>query len=213
MQRTRCRPGARTPAGVAALFLISLSAGAWPQGVSLFPPPGSEGTGEKELKALAAAYPDRISKTEQRHGDWAVQVDGQWFSWAHGRILPGAQSAVWEAYSRYRFYPYSLEWLPPLPKLDDETAARLAKALDDMRLKPPRRSDAFLDTLFDAGSRARTESHIATIDFLGFSVRVHERIAGPLQAVASEIQAKAKVDAEVALFLRGLSEIDGFNYR
>ncbi len=205
--------GTGSVAGLSALLLFLASVCAWTQGVSLFPPPGAEGTGERELKALAAAYPDRISKMEQRQGDWAVQVDGQWFAWAHGRILPESRSAAWETYSRYRFYPYSLEWLPPLPKLDDETAARLSKILQDMRVKPPRRSDAFLDSLFDAGSRARTESRITTVDFLGFSVRVHERIAAPLQAVVSEIQARAKVDPDVTLFLRGLSEIDGFNYR
>ena len=198
---------------MAALLLVWLACAAEGQGVNLFPPPRSEGTGERELTALAAAYPDRITDVVQQRGDWAMLVDGEWFFWAHGRILPESESSGWERYSRYRFYPYPLEWLPPLPQLDNETASRLKKAVEESHLKPPKRSESFLERLYAAGSRKETESRIVTVDFLGFPVHVHSRIGEALTTVAREITAASKVDHDVTLFLRGLSEVDGFNYR
>lgn len=200
-------------AAFCSALLLWRCAGAWSQGPALFPPTGPESTGEKELAALAQAYPDRVSRPEQRDGDWAVQVDGEWFSWAHGRILPEPQRADWEKYSRFRFYPYPVGVLPPVPKLDDEAAARLKKLLAESRINPPRRSETFLERLYKAGTHAETEGQIQTVDFLGFSVRVHTRITAPLAAVARELEGVSKVDPEVTAFLRGLSEIDGYNYR
>jgi hypothetical protein len=183
------------------------------QGVNLFPPPGEESTGERELAALAAAYPDRISRAAERDGDWAVEMDGRWFFWAHGRILPEAERGQWERYARFRFYTYPLGGLPPLPSLDPPSAARLKKALADARLRPPRRSEDFLDRLLGAGSRRQTESRIVTVDFLGFPVKVHARIADALRGVAAQCDELRRTDREAAAFLAGLSEIDGFNYR
>ena len=195
------------------LFLVVLAGNAPAQGVNLFPGPGTEGTGESELKALAAAYPDRISAAEQHDGDWAVQVDGEWFFWAHGRILPAAELGNWQQYARYRFYPYPLGGLPPLPQLDADTAARLKKVLEESRVRPPRRSEAFLERLFRAGSHAETLQRIVSTDFLGFHVQVHRRIAAALQDVAAECEAARRSDPQTAAFFAGLAEIDGFNYR
>ena len=56
---------------------------------------------EKIMKTLSAAYPDRISPAEFRkisadqspdeeeQGDWAFRINGRWFYYAEGRILPG----------------------------------------------------------------------------------------------------------------------------
>ncbi len=165
------------------------------------------------MKALAAAYPDRISGVELKDADWAVQVDGEWFYWAHGRIVPEALRASWENYGRFRFYPYTPGIMPPVPQLDEQAAARLKKVLADARLHPPRRSEAFLERLFQAGSDAETERQIVTIEFLGHSVRVHQRIAPALEAVGAEIRQVSRSDPQAAAFLSGISEIDGFNYR
>jgi D-alanyl-D-alanine carboxypeptidase len=195
-------------------FLVSglPAAKAGAQGVAVFPPQ-PESSGETELRALAAAYPDRISDVEQRDGDWALQVDGEWFSWAHGRLLPEARRADWEEYSRFRFYPYLPGDLPPLPVLDDAATARLKEALEDAQRRPPRRSEEFLELLYKAGSHAATVHQVTTVDFLGFQVQVHARIAVPLKAAAREIETAARADPRVAAFLRGLWKIDGFNYR
>jgi hypothetical protein len=198
---------------IGALASIGLGVRAWTQGVNVFPPPGAESTGEREMKALAEAYPDRISQVAQRDGDWAVDVQGEWFSWAHGRILPDSKRSGWERYARFRFYPYPLGGLPPLPQLDAQTAARLKQALAEARVHPPRRSESFLGRLYQAATRRQTESQIVTVSFLGFPVRVHRRIAGPLSRVAAECATLRLTHPEVAAFLRGVTQIDGFNYR
>jgi hypothetical protein len=197
----------------AALPLILLTARAAGQGVGIFPAPAAASTGQNELQALAAAYPDRISGAQARDGDWALQMDDEWFFWAHGRLLPEAERGHWERYAPFRFYTYPLGDLPPVPNLDDESAARLTKLLETARAHPPRRSEAFLEHLFGAGSRAETLKRIVRVSFLGFSVQVHERIAGPLQEVARECDALRASDPQAAAFFAGLAEIDGFNYR
>ncbi len=206
------RPLAGLTASLAAV-LVLVSAGSWAQGAAIFPAPGSESTGQHEMEAFATAYPDRIGQAVQRDDDWAVQLDGQWFFWAHGRILPESKRADWEGYARFRFYPYPLGGLPPLPQLDAQTAARLEKALKEARAHPPRRSEDFLERLYNAASRRETESNIVTVDFLGFPVRVHQRIAEALSRVAAECAALRLKDPEAASFFAGLSEVDGFNYR
>jgi hypothetical protein len=197
----------------ATLFLLASGGSAWPQGIAQFPPLVEEGSGETELRALTSAYPDRVTDVTQQDGDWAVRMDGQWFFWAHGRILPDAERANWDTYARFRFYNYPIGDLPPLPKLDEETTARLRKALEESRIRPPRRSEAFLQQLWGAGSRVATRRHITSVDFLGFPVQVHDRIAGSLAAAAQEIQAAGRKDPQVAAFLRTLWKVDGFNYR
>ena len=196
-----------------AAAILWASTGAWGQGVNLFPGPGSEGSGERELKALASAYPDRITQVEQRDGDWAMDVKGSWFFWAHGRILAEPDRADWQRYAPFRFYPYPLGGLPPLPRLDARTTARLKKALEEARVHPPRRSEAFLERLYDAASGSETRGNIVTVDFLGFKVEVHRRIAEPLAAVAAECQVLRRMDPAADSFFAGLSEVDGFNYR
>jgi hypothetical protein len=196
----------------AGLLVLGARAGAAP-GANLLPRPARESTGGRELKALASAYPDRISRVSPRDGDWAAELDGEWFFWAHGRILPQSQRADWERYARFRFYPYTPGVLPPLPHLDAEEAARLKKALEEARLHPPRRSEDFLERLLGAGTWKQTESRVVIVDFLGFPVKVHRRIAEALRSVASECAALRRSDPQVARFLGGLSKIDGFNYR
>jgi hypothetical protein len=51
------------------------------------------------------------------------------------------------------------------------------------------------------------------MDFLGFPVKVHQRIAEALRKVASDCDALRRTDPQAARFLGGLSKIDGFNYR
>ena len=141
---------------------------------------------------------------ELHDGDWAVDLDGEWFSWAHGRILPGAELENWQQYARYRFYPYPLGGLPPLPQLDADTAARLRKVLEESRARPPRRSEAFLERLFQAGSHAETLRRIVSTDFLGFHVQVHQRIVAALRDVAAECEAARRSDPQTAAFFPAL---------
>ncbi len=173
------------------------------------PPPQP---GERETEAFAAAWPDRIAEAALRDGDWMVRIGDAWFAWARGRMLPEARRGEWERYAPMAFYYYPLD-LPPLPQLDGAAAAELRSRVKRDQLNPPQRSEDFLGTLLQASDRKSTVARLAYVEVAGFSVTVHGSITGPLLRVSSQLEALRRTDPEVAAFLRGLREMDGFNYR
>ena len=168
--------------------------------------------GEKEIRGLAAAWPDRISEIGQRDGEWMLKVDEQWFAWAHGRLLPEADRGSWRDFEPFSFYDYPRR-LPPLPSLDEQEAARLRERLAQEERHPPRRSERLMGSLLEASNRASTESRLVRMEVAGFVVTVHERLRGPLTRVSRELVFLRKADPSVAAFLRQLSEMNGYNYR
>lgn len=164
------------------------------------------------MKALALAYPERIAEVAFRNADWALRIDGNWYFWAHGRLLPEELRQSWEEYASYRFYSYSRK-LPPIPKLDEETKIRLKERLEQSAANPPERHEAFLGDLYRAGTRAQTEARIVTVNLIGFEVRVHEQIAEPLEAVNSALEALVETDPGVWRFVQGLRGVAGYNWR
>lgn len=168
--------------------------------------------GEKEVRALAASWPDRIEETAVRDGEWMLRIDETWFAWADGRVLPEAERDRQGEYVPLSFYRYPLE-LPPLAPVDAETAARLRERVRENERNPPRRNDSFLGLLLRAANRAETEKRIVRTEVAGFTVYVHEAVAGPLALVSEELAALKATDPEVKAFLRGLVEMNGYNYR
>jgi hypothetical protein len=168
--------------------------------------------GELEMAALAQAYPDRIEELAFQNDDWAVRIDDTWYYWAHGRLLPREFRDRWEEYTSYRFYSYSLD-LPPIPDLDEDTRRRLRERLEQAEEKPPIRHDGFLADLYRAETRAQTEARIVTVDLMGFEVRVHEQIAGPLEAVNRDLGILIQTDPGVQRFVAGLKGLAGYNWR
>lgn len=202
--------------GLMLALFVCISFVAWPQDAAnhfLYTP--SVGSGEREMKALAQAYPNRITQVEKRNGDWAVDVEGEWFFWAHGRILPGAERAKWRRYQiLVDFHPYRIGSLPPIPsQLDSQAKARLKNMIKENQGRPTEMSEDFLNRLFDATSGSKIKSQLVTVDFLGFPVRVHRRIAGALQHVAAQCKALRRTNPQVASFLASLAHIEGFSYR
>ncbi len=169
-------------------------------------------TGEREVQSLAAAWPDRIVETAQRSSDWMLRIGDDWFAWAHGRLLPEADRAQWEEFAALPFYPYPLV-LPPLPELDEQTASRLRQRVLDNQKNPPRRNEAFLSALLQAPNRTETEARLISVEVAGFTVTVHERLREPLSLVGRELMSLRLVDPDVAAFLKGIREINGYNYR
>jgi hypothetical protein len=168
--------------------------------------------GEREVRALAEAWPSRIAETAVRDGEWMLRVDGTWFAWANGRLLPEAERGRWEQFVSLSFYRYPLE-LPPLAVVDGQIAARLRERVRENERNPPRQSDAFLGLLLRAGDRADTEKRIAKVEVAGYTVSVHEDVASPLARVSDELAGLKASNPEVAAFLRGLAEMNGYNYR
>ncbi len=174
----------------------------------LTPPP----PGEREMQALAAAWPDRITQSALRDGDWMVLLGDEWFAWANGRMLPEGDRGDWEKYAPMNFYRYPLE-LPPLAPLDETEAAALRSRVKREQLDPPQRNEQFLGALLHAQDRQSTVARMVYMQIAGFSVTVHESIRDHLLHVSSELAILRGSDAEVAAYLRGLREMDGFNYR
>jgi hypothetical protein len=168
--------------------------------------------GEAEVRSLAAAWPDRIAEIGVRDGEWMLRIDDTWFSWAHGRLLTEATRGKWEDYAPLPFYGYPWS-LPPLPRLDADSAARLRERVREAQRHPPRRSEAFLGALLNAGGRGATESRLLRTEISGFSVTVHERLSGPVSRVSRELTFLRKSDPQVSSFMLQLAELNGYNYR
>ena len=137
---------------------------------------------------------------------------GWWFAWAHGRLLPEAQRALWEQYAPLPFYPYPLS-LPPLVPLEETQAARLRQMVRDRLTRPLPRNEEFLSALLKGAQRSGIESRLERVEVAGFSVRVHEILREPLERVSTTLSALRAMDPDVAAFLAGLSEMTGYNYR
>jgi hypothetical protein len=169
-------------------------------------------SGEQEVQSLAAAWPDRIVETAQRSSDWTVRIGDVWFAWAHGRLMPEEERGRWQEFAALPFYRYPLD-MPPLPLLDAQTASRIRQRVRDDQINPPRRNEAFLAALLRAPTRAETEARLVSIEVAGFTVTVHERIRVPLSLVVKELGALRLADPGVDAFLRGIREMNGYNYR
>jgi hypothetical protein len=168
--------------------------------------------GEKEIRGLAAAWPDRVSEIGPRDGDWSLRVGDTWFAWAHGRLLPDSERERWKDFAPLSFYDYP-RGIPRLPRLDAGEAARLRARIAAEERHPPRRSEAFLGALLGAPNRASTESRLVRMEVAGFILTVHERLREPLFRVSRELEFLRKTDPWVASFLRQLGEMNGYNYR
>ncbi len=168
--------------------------------------------GGREVRAFAAAWPDRIAETGFRDGEWMLRVGDAWFAWANGRLLPEAERSRWEEFAPLPLYRYPLG-LPPLAVLDEEAAARIRQRVREDEANPPQRHEEFLGRLLQAGSRAETEAHVVRMEVAGFTVTVHERLAEPLSLVSEELRALRVADPAVGAFLKGLTEMNGYNYR
>jgi hypothetical protein len=174
--------------------------------------PAPSAAGEEEMKALAAAWPDRIPEVAFRDGDWMLRMDDRWYAWAHGRLLPEDEASRWQDFSVMPFYTYPLV-LSPLPELSAEAAALLRARVRENARHPPRRSEEFLGSLLKAATRSATEAMLVRTEVAGFSVTVHKRLKGPLARVSEKLRALRLTDPQVDSFLSGLREMNGYSFR
>ncbi len=72
---------------------------------------------------------------------------------------------------------------------------------------------AIFDALYDVETREDVESHIVAFQFLGRTIRVHEKIQAPLERVEREIRLLSSRDNEVDEFLLGLGDISAYAWR
>ncbi|NBC29655.1 MAG: hypothetical protein GVY29_06645, partial [Spirochaetes bacterium] len=165
------------------------------------------------VRALAKAYPDRVTRAEIRGGQWALEMDDSWYYWADGRLLPKRHIDEAESYVSLRFYG-NYELGPPKHRqIPSELAARL-RDRDSVGGNDERsRFNDFNDTLFGVSSRAEADATMVWMPFLGKRTRVHPMLEEPLRRVDDRIRKAASVDPETQQFLNELFQIHGYNWR
>ncbi|MDR3123150.1 MAG: M15 family metallopeptidase [Treponema sp.] len=174
--------------------------------------------GEQVMKALSAAYSGRVGPAVFRKtaaadaGDWAVQIDGVWFYYAQGSLLPEQLRNRHAEYDPQPFYNYPGE-LPPWKDPGPEETQRFRDSAQRRAANPPKRSQHFFDALWRAGTREESYDRVKTIRFLGRSVMVHYSILEELALVEERILGAAKTSAEVRQWINRLDTLAGWNWR
>jgi hypothetical protein len=167
---------------------------------------------EQVMKALAAAYPDRITRAEFRNGDWAVLLRDTWYYYAAGRLLPEDLRAGAADYDPQPFYNYLSE-LPPWKEPSPEESARFRDMANNRNRNPPKRSQHFYDALWRAHNRDESYQRVKSLRFLGNTVMVHYAILEELALVEERILAEAKTDPQLRSWINNINTLDGWNWR
>lgn len=162
---------------------------------------------------MAVAYPKRVEEISPREGEWALRMDGTWYYWAGGRLLPREHKDAAEEFASLRFYG-SYQFGPPRARtIDPGLEARLLARAELGARDERSRFNGFLDELYQVGSKDDAEALMERIEFFGHSTRVHPMVVEPLARVESHLRELADENEEVAGFLEGLRELHGYNWR
>ena len=201
------------PAKNAEYPLLPLDAGGSPAAESSAAlPRDSADDAERVMKALAAAHPKRIGVAVLRDGDWAVQIRGEWFYYAGGRLLPEQLRTRAEEYDRLPFYPYPEElpaWQPP----SAESAARFRDAGSSRQTRTSKRSTFFWDAVWNVRTREEAWNQVKTIRFLGKETLVHYAVLEELALIEQKIQAAAVSNAEVRTWISSIDLVSAWEWR
>jgi hypothetical protein len=168
--------------------------------------------GERVMKALAAAYPDRAGPAEYRDGDWAIPIRGVFYYYAEGRLLPEELRDRAAEYDPQPFYSYPSE-LPPWKAPEPEEADRYRSFAERRRAHPPKRSQHFYDALWRAATKEESYERIKTIRLFGRQVLVHYSIMEDLALVEERILTEAKTNPAVRQWINSLDTLDSWNWR
>ncbi|MCL2067612.1 MAG: M15 family metallopeptidase [Treponema sp.] len=167
---------------------------------------------EQVTKALAAAYPRRINRAEYIDNDWAVLIDGTWFFYAEGKLLPKELLDKASDYNALSFYNYTSE-LPPWREPTPEEAERFRNMTNNRSSDPPHRSHHFYDALWRATTRDESYQRLKSIRFLGNTLLVHHSILEDLSLVEEQIQEAAKTDSLVRSWIASINRLDSWSWR
>jgi hypothetical protein len=168
---------------------------------------------EQVMRALAMAYPRRITEVEFKDGDWAVRLRGQWYYYAEGKLLPEAWRSRSAEFSPQPFYPYPA-LLPEWKRPTKSEAARLAEAAKRRQNGGAAdRALFFYDAVWNIKNREEAWNQVKTIRFLGKSILVHHGIMEELALVEQKINEAARSDPAVRKWLSELSSIAAWNWR
>ena len=165
------------------------------------------------MKALMRAYPDQIEKIEFKNDDWAILLREIWYYYAGGKLLPETELENAGNYRTYQFYNYPAE-LPPWRERTPEEAERRRSWTQNRSENPPlKRSDFFLNDLWQAPNRNETEKNLARITFLGKPARIHKLIQRQTAVVEEQIREIGKTDTEVQAWINSIHTLEGYGWR
>jgi hypothetical protein len=164
------------------------------------------------MKAIFEAYNEQIDKLEFQNDDWTILMKDKWYYYAGGKILPESNLENAEKYRPYQFYQYAEE-LPPWVERTPQDAERFNSWTRNRSQTSLQRSNYFLDELWQASTRAETESRLVRVTFLGKNTRIHQAIQEKLAIVEDRIQAAAKIDNTIQTWINNLGSLEGYGWR
>jgi hypothetical protein len=174
--------------------------------------PASNIRAEQVMKALAAAYPQRISKVEFKDGDWAVLLYDTWYYYEGGRLLSDKLRSSADSYSPQAFYNYPVE-LPPWMEPAPEAAARFRDMASNRNRGSTRRSSTFFDELWRVHNRDESYQRVKSFRFLGHPTMVHYSILTELSLVEERILVLAKTKPHIQTWINNINTADSWNWR
>ena len=173
---------------------------------------------ETVMRAFAAAYPGRIGPVEYRNGDWAFFLDGRWFYYAQGRILPAERRGHIEEYRP--LIHLTGNYLAELPSWESTAANRevFARQMEETRRQPqtgpqPPRAQYFHKTLWNIRNQNEAWARQVRIDFLGHRLTIHSGISHKVKRIEEIILAEAKTNPAVCQWVSSLGTVTGWGWR
>ena len=173
---------------------------------------GRQNRAEAIMRALARAYPNRAGKVEFIDGDWTIEIYGERFYFAEGRMLPLSLRDLAGGYDPQPFYDY-LEELPPWEAPGEEESERMRVQDAARRARPSKRSSLLFDTLWRTRNKDESWEHVKQIRLFGHTVMVHYSILENLSLAEEQILRISKTNAAVRQWLSNLNSIEGWNWR
>jgi len=169
-------------------------------------------SGKQIMYAFKRAYPDKVKQVEFRNNDWALSINGTWFYYSEGRLLPERFLNQKQEYTAYPFYHYEKK-LPPLPAFTEQEKELIESKIKKRKLNPPHRHPGIYNTLWRVSDQVTSWERVKNIFFLGIETQVHRELLEELAAVEEEIMEKAKTDSELKAFIASIADVAGYTWR
>ena len=170
---------------------------------------------EQVMKAISAAYSDRVGPAIYRNGDWAVSLGGQYFYYADGRMLPENLRHRVQEYSNIPFYNYMAElpaWSPPTAEETSRMRSRM-QSMQQPSQTTIRRPQYFFEALWRIQNRDESWDRVKQIRFFGHSIMLHYSILSQISLVEERILAESRTNPAVRQWIDSIDTITGWNWR
>jgi len=169
------------------------------------------------IRALKTAYPEKIEKVEFLNDDWALLLRGVWYYYAGGRLLPESELGNSSNYRSMQFYNYPVE-LPEWVERTDEESRRYSSWTNtgsggNRSQVQARRSNFFLDSIWQAATQSETERRLINFVFFGKQTRVHQEIQDKLIIIEAKVRDIARTEPEVQTWLNNIGTLESYGWR